>query len=733
MGKASILVVEDEYIMAMDLQIKLEEMGYDVLKIVSSGEDAIKYAAELRPDLVLMDIVLQGEMLGTEAAEKINTLEIPVVFLTAYSDDKTLKQAKKSSPYGYIVKPYDNRLLEVTIETALKKYQADQNDMDTVTHDAMERPHHEKEDKKLEESTIPKSSAKIIIVEDEFILVMDITEKLERMGYEVVASAASGYQAIEEVEKFKPDLVLMDIVLQGDMDGIETAEKIHAMGIPVIFLTAHSDKKTMVDALETAPYGYIIKPFHKNTLHSNIEMALEKKRSEIQKQKKWGDIISTKQEELKMEKTGVFFISSIFISLAAYGFLVRDMTWLAYFLFVPACYNLFLGALSFKSQEKPKEFEIPPMVSILIPAHNEEHTIERCVRSLSQMDYYYQGERNFEIIVINDGSSDNTGKVLAYLKDDVESLRIITRKPPRSGKGKGYVLNDGVQIAQGEAIAVFDADSRVENDFLKKIIPYLNEDNVVGVQSRVRMYNKDLNLLTAMQEAEFAIFGNVILRARDILGKNGFLGGNGQITTRKAMKEIEGWDGFAVTEDLNMSIKLMLKGHKIRYCGEAEVWQEAVPEWKPFFRQRVRWATGNLETLFVYLAPIIEAKIPLYKKIDSVQYLVFLLFIAFVMLGYVVAILNLGFMYIITINIPLAMGLLSTAAFFPGAILGIYRDEGRGIIGSFVTAIEYWAYCFYLIPLFFAAFIHMITRKDRRWAKTHHTGEEGTRGPELKE
>ena len=99
------------------------------------------------------------------------------------------------------------------------------------------------------------------------------------------------------------------------------------------------------------------------------------------------------------------------------------------------------------------------------------------------------------------------------------------------------------------------------------------------------------------------------------------------------MEDIDGWDGFAVTEDLNMSIKLILDGHKIRYCPEAVVWQEAVPQWKPFFRQRVRWATGNLETLFVYLAPIINAKIPLYKKYSRGLPLLSL-FTVFVMLGY---------------------------------------------------------------------------------------------------
>jgi len=83
-----------------------------------------------------------------------------------------------------------------------------------------------------------------------------------------------------------------------------------------------------------------------------------------------------------------------------------------------------------------------------------------------------------------------------------------------------------------------------------------------------------------------------------------FLGGNGQLTRRDAVEALKGWDGYAITEDLNMSIKLMINGWKIRYCGEALVYQEAVPYWKPFFRQRIRWAMGNLEPFLYILLPL---------------------------------------------------------------------------------------------------------------------------------
>jgi PAS domain S-box-containing protein len=123
MANAQILVVEDEVIVAKDIQITLKNLGYAVSAVVSSGEDAIKKAAATHPDLVLMDIVLEGAIDGLEAAENIrNNFDIPVVYLTAYSDEKTLHRAKITEPYGYILKPFQERELHTTIEMALYKH-----------------------------------------------------------------------------------------------------------------------------------------------------------------------------------------------------------------------------------------------------------------------------------------------------------------------------------------------------------------------------------------------------------------------------------------------------------------------------------------------------------------------------------------------------------------------------------------------------------------------------------
>ena len=106
MKNTKILIVEDEKIIARDIQSRLEILGYLGTDVVSSGEEAISKSAETRPDLVLMDIKLKGAMDGIEAASHISgQLNIPVVYLTAHSERETLKRAKTTVPYGYILKP----------------------------------------------------------------------------------------------------------------------------------------------------------------------------------------------------------------------------------------------------------------------------------------------------------------------------------------------------------------------------------------------------------------------------------------------------------------------------------------------------------------------------------------------------------------------------------------------------------------------------------------------------
>ena len=119
----NILVVEDESIVAKDIQVCLRKLGYDVVGVVSSGEEAVEKAEEFDLDLIMMDIMLKGEMSGIEAAEIIRKKKsIPVIFLTAYTDRNTVDKAKETEPFGYIIKPFKEIDIQTAIEIALYKH-----------------------------------------------------------------------------------------------------------------------------------------------------------------------------------------------------------------------------------------------------------------------------------------------------------------------------------------------------------------------------------------------------------------------------------------------------------------------------------------------------------------------------------------------------------------------------------------------------------------------------------
>lgn len=128
----------------------------------------------------------------------------------------------------------------------------------------------------------------LLVVEDESIVSKDIQQSLKKLGYNVVGAASTGEKAIELARENMPDIVLMDIMLKGDMNGIEAADQIRAeLNIPVIYLTAYADEGTLARAKVTEPCGYIIKPFKEIDIHTSIEMAIykHKRESEVRKER----------------------------------------------------------------------------------------------------------------------------------------------------------------------------------------------------------------------------------------------------------------------------------------------------------------------------------------------------------------------------------------------------------------------------------------------------------------
>ena len=242
-----------------------------------------------------------------------------------------------------------------------------------------------------------------------------------------------------------------------------------------------------------------------------------------------------------------------------------------------------------------------PFVTVMIPAHNEESVIGYTVENILKMDY-----PNFEVIVIDDRSTDNTASVIKDLERRHANVRALIREK-NAFPGKSAVLNDAFKIAGGEAILVFDADATVEPDFLNKLVPNLEPADVGAVQARKIIRNKDVNFLTRCQNNEYTL-DTYLQVGRDAIKGAVELRGNGELIKRKALEDINGWNNYTITDDLDMSTRLHIKGWDVRFCLEACVYEEGIVYLRPLFRQRRRWLEGTIRRYLEYFGEAMKSK-----------------------------------------------------------------------------------------------------------------------------
>ena len=284
-------------------------------------------------------------------------------------------------------------------------------------------------------------------------------------------------------------------------------------------------------------------------------------------------------------------------------------------------YGLYSIAATMYQKRKLKKFPMvvnenyKPFVSIMIPAHNEDQVIANTVENVLAIDY-----PNFEIIIIDDRSTDNTAQIINELADKHENIKALVRDND-AFPGKSAVLNDAMSLANGDAVLVFDADATVEPDFLNKLIPYLEPADVGAVQARKIIRNKDYNLLTKCQNNEYTMDTNLQV-GRDAVKGAVELRGNGELIKRAALEDIGGWNNYTITDDLDMSTRLHIKGWDIRFCPDACVYEEGIIYVMPLFRQRRRWLEGTIRRYLEYFGEAITSKkMSLRAQLDMTIYI----------------------------------------------------------------------------------------------------------------
>jgi len=220
MTDIKILIVEDEAIVAEDLASHLERLGYVVADIVDSGEDAIAVATALKPNLVLMDIRLAGEMDGTEATRQIYAnSNIPAVYLTAYADDRTLERVKLTNPFGYIQKPFTSQELRAAIEIALTRHQSEVRAKQTLQ-DARARQEEAQTDSELKSQYLSIASREI---RAPLMTIESVASVLETRGHTLTEEKVRDYlhgikEVVSDVNQLMEKLLFLEKIASPDLD-----------------------------------------------------------------------------------------------------------------------------------------------------------------------------------------------------------------------------------------------------------------------------------------------------------------------------------------------------------------------------------------------------------------------------------------------------------------------------------------------------------------------------------
>ena len=337
----------------------------------------------------------------------------------------------------------------------------------------------------------------------------------------------------------------------------------------------------------------------------------------------------------------------------------------------------------------------------------------------------FQNYQNFEIIIIDDRSTDNTANVIKNIelkyKDKVKTLI----REQEAFPGKSAVLNDALKLAKGDAILVFDADATVEPDFLNKMIPCLEPADVGAVQARKVIRNGSYNLLTRCQYNEY-VLDTYLQVGRDAIKGAVELRGNGELIKRKALEDIDGWNNYTITDDLDMSTRLHIKGWDVRYCPSAEVYEEGIIYLVPLFRQRRRWLEGTIRRYLEYSSEAIKSiKMSLRAKLDMIAYITQFIMPLWMILEIVIrafkALTGKGVLQQELFS-SVIIAIITAIGFFMAIRYSLRRYDNQKRIPAFIQAsytAVYMLIIWFPMVLFICGKI-LFCKKDMNWGKTAH-------------
>ncbi len=273
-------------------------------------------------------------------------------------------------------------------------------------------------------------------------------------------------------------------------------------------------------------------------------------------------------------------------SLILYNFALLPVVFFSVLFFILTIVNLAIDRGKIKRARKLKEL---PFISVQIPTFNDP-IAERCVKKCMEFDY---PKDKYEIVIVDDSTNKDTQKLLKKYADG-KFVKFIHREN-REGFKPG-ALNNAMDITKGEILVVFDADWIPKKDFLNTIIQPFADPKVAIVQTRQGFYNSNTNLISRFASYLLMIYHTIMLPINDKLNCVFFCGTAGALR-RSAFDKVGGWNAHSITEDSELSVKLLMAGYKSVYLSY-ETPSEVPDTFESFIRQQMRWCYGNARVFF---------------------------------------------------------------------------------------------------------------------------------------
>lgn len=394
------------------------------------------------------------------------------------------------------------------------------------------------------------------------------------------------------------------------------------------------------------------------------------------------------------------------------------------FIYVWAFYTIPVLLLGIRNLRKTKtknerfvsSFDDLPKISIIVPVKNEEIVIGRFLSSILKTDY---PESKREIIVVEDGSTDQTSDICSdYARKHPMQVKVVTRS---FSDGKPSALVEAIKHVSGEIVGVFDADNVVDKSALLMVAKNFEDPSVVAIQGKVNSINSEENMLTRLISHEENLRYEGFCRGKDVLGLFVPLMGSNYFINKKVLEDVGGWNPSVLSEDMELSVRLIQNGEKVKYAPDVQSWQEYPSSLVVFFKQRIRWWRGAMEVGLKYGRLM---KSPNRLSLDAELTLVGSFAFISYMTGYLFAVLSLflsfspDFLTVLLANVcsVFTVVLLGLA----GAVM-FYTTKPRKLKNVLYIPLMY----FYWVVLNFVAsfaFLQIIFRRPKKWNKTEKNG-----------